>query len=60
MQNNGIKDPEYPEQWEVSAAPTVHRLVRPTPKLKRLAENVFVIVNAIEMRRNKGLRKRLD
>jgi len=34
-QNNGIEDSECPEQQDVSAAPNVPRLVRPTRKSKR-------------------------
>jgi len=51
-QNNGIEDPEYPEQQDVSAMLNVPGLVRPTRKSKGLPEKVLVTVNAIEMRRN--------
>ena len=57
-QNNGIEDPECPEQHDVSATPNVPRLVRPTRKSKRQAETVLVTVNAAEMRRNKGEKKK--
>jgi hypothetical protein len=57
-QDNGIEDPESPEQREVSAAPNVPALIRPTQKLKRHAEQVLVMVNAIETRRNKGVKKK--
>ena len=56
--NNAIEHPECPEQQDVSAAPNVPRLVRPTLKSKRLAEQGLVTVNAVEMRRNKGGNKR--
>ena len=56
--NNGIEDPECPEQQDVSAAPNVPRLVRPTRKSKRQAEKVLVIVNAVETQRNKGGKKK--
>jgi len=52
--NNGIEDPECQEQQDVSAAPNVPGLVRPTRKSKRLAEKVLVTVNAVETWRNKG------
>jgi len=52
--NNGIKDPECPEQQDVCAAPNVPGLVRPTRKSKRQAEKVLAMVNAVETRRNKG------
>jgi len=56
--NNGIEDPECPEQRDVSAAPNVPGLVRPTRKSKRQDEKVLVIVNAVETRRNKGRKKK--
>jgi len=55
--NNGIEDPECPEQQDVSAAPNVPGLVWPTQKSKRLAEKVLVTVNAVETWRNKGGKK---
>jgi len=51
-QNNGIEDPEWPDQQEVSAAPHVPGLVRPTRKSKWQAEKLLVTVNAAETRRN--------
>jgi len=54
QQNNGIKDPDCPEQQDVSATPNVSGLVRPTRKSKRQAEKLLVTVNAAETRRNKG------
>ena len=57
-QNNGIEDAECPEQQDVSAAPDVPGLVRPTRKSKRPAEKALVTVNAIETRRNKGVKKK--
>jgi len=56
-QNNGIEDPECPEQQDVSAAPNGPGLVWPTCKSKRQAEKLLVIVNAAETRRNKGGKK---
>jgi len=56
--NNGIEDPECPEQQDVSAAPNVPGLVRPTRKSKRQDEKVLVIVNAVETWRNKGGKKK--
>jgi hypothetical protein len=58
--NNGIEDPECPEQQDVSATPNVPGLVRPTRKSKRQAEKALVTVNAVEMRRNKGGKKKQD
>jgi hypothetical protein len=56
--NNGIHDPECPEQQHVSAAPNVPGLVWPTWKSKRQAEQVLVTVNAVETRRIKGGKKK--
>ena len=50
--NNGIKHSECAEQQDVSAAPNLPGLVRPTQKSKRQADKVFVRVNAVETRRN--------
>jgi hypothetical protein len=55
--NNCIEDQECPEQQDVSAAPNVPGLVRPTWKSKRQAEKVLMTVNAAETRRNKGGKK---
>jgi hypothetical protein len=59
-QDNTIEDPESPEQRDVSAAPNVPGLIRPTRKSKRHAETVLVTVNTIEIRRNKGVKKKSD
>ena len=57
---NGIQDLDSPEQQDVSAAPNVPALIRPTQKSKRQAEKLLVMVNTLEMRRNKGMKKKLD
>jgi len=57
-QNNCIEDSECPERQDVSAAPNVPGLVRPTQKSKREAEKVLVTVNAVETRRNNGGKKK--
>jgi len=54
--NTGIEDPESPEQQDMSAAPNDPRLVWPTQKSKRQAQNVLLMVNAIETRTNKGVK----
>jgi hypothetical protein len=56
-QNNFIEDPECPKQQELSAAPNVPGLVRPTWKSKSQSEKVLVSVNAVETQRNKGGKK---
>ena len=57
-QGNGIEDPQYPLQRDVSSAPNVPRLIRPTQKLKRQAEKLLVMVDAIKTRRNKRVMKK--
>jgi len=56
--NNGIEDPECPEQQDVSASPNVPGLVLPTWNWNRQAEKVLVMVNAVETRRNRGGKKK--
>jgi len=51
-QDNSIEDPACPEQRDVSAAPNVPGVIRPTLNLMRQAEKVLMTVNAIESRRN--------
>jgi len=51
-----IEDPECLEQRDVSAAPNVPWSIRPTRESKRQAEQVLMTVNAIETRRNKGVK----
>jgi len=53
-----IGDPEWPEQRDVSTAPNVPGLIGPTRKSKRQAGKVLMTVNAIETRRNKGVKKK--
>jgi hypothetical protein len=50
-QLNHIGDLEYTEQWDVSTAPNVPRLIWPTQKSKRQGEKELGTVNAIETRR---------
>jgi len=57
-QDNSMEDPESPEQQDVSAAPNVPELIRPIRKSKRHGEKVLVTVNAMETRRNKGVKKK--
>jgi hypothetical protein len=57
-QAKSMKNPECPEQRDVSAAPNVPGLIRPTRKSKRQAEMLLVTVNAIETRRSKGVKKK--
>jgi len=55
--NNCIEDPQCPEQQDVSAAPNVPGLVRPTQKSTWQAEKVLITGNAAETRRNQGGKK---
>jgi len=56
--DNSIEDAESQEQRDLSAAPNVPRVIRPTRMSKRQAEEVLVTVNAIETRRNNGVKKK--
>jgi hypothetical protein len=56
--NNVNEDSECSELQDVSPAPNVPGLVRPTRKSKRQAEKVLLTVNAVETRRNKGGKKK--
>jgi len=59
-QDTSIEDPECPEQQDVSAAPNVSGLIWPTWKSTRQAEKVLMTVDAIETRRNMGVKKKYD
>jgi hypothetical protein len=59
-QDYSTEDRESPVQRDLSIAPNVSILIRPTQKSKRHAEKVLVMVNAIETRRNKRLKTKLD
>jgi len=55
--DNGIEDSETPEQQNVSAAPNVTRLIRPTRRFKEIAQKVLMTVDTMESRRNMGMKK---
>jgi hypothetical protein len=57
-QHNRIEYPEFPEMREMSTTPNVPRLIRPSQKSQRQAVNVLITSNAIETRKNKGVKKR--
>jgi len=59
-QPNRIEDLECPAKRDVSAAPNVPRLIQPIRKSKKQTEKVLLTVNIIGMRRNKGVKKRLN
>jgi len=59
-QDNSIEDAQCAEQRDVCATPNVPGLIWGTLKSKRQAEKVLMTVNAIEMRRNKALKKMYD
>jgi len=56
--NNGIEDPECPEQKDVSGAPNLPGLVQPSRKSKRQAEKLLVTVIAAKTRKNEGGKKK--
>jgi len=57
-QDNMIKHPESPEQWDVSAGPNGCWLIRPTQRSKGQSEKVLVTVNESKTRRNKGVKQK--
>jgi len=59
-QNNSIEFAECPEQRDVSATPNVPGLIWPTRKSKEQAENGLMTINAIETRKNTGVKSKLD
>jgi len=56
-QDNSIEDPDSRQQQDVSAAPNIPGLIRPTQQSKREVAKVLMTVNAIETRRNKGVKQ---
>jgi hypothetical protein len=56
--DNGSKDSETPEQQNVSAAPNVPGLIRPTRRIKKKVETPLITVNSVETRRNYGIKKK--
>jgi len=48
------------EVRNVSAAPNVPGLIRPIRQSKKKVEKALVTVNVMEMRRNKGIKKKYD
>ena len=56
--DNSIEDREWPEQRDMSASPTVPRLIQATRKSKSQADKVLMTVNAIETRRHNGMNKK--
>jgi hypothetical protein len=56
--SNISEDAECPEQWDVSVAPNIPGLICPTCMSQTQADKVLGMVNAIETRRNKGVKKK--
>jgi len=55
-QDNRIETQDSPEQRDVRAATNIPGLIQPTPKSKRQAATVLMMVKAIETRRNKRVK----
>jgi hypothetical protein len=56
--DNGSEVSETLEVWNVSAAPNVPGLIRPTRRSKEKIEKVLVTFNIMEMRRNMEIKKK--
>jgi len=55
---HNIEDPDCPMRQHVSASPNVPVFIRPTRESERQALRVSMTVNAIDMRRKKGVKQR--
>jgi len=55
--DNVIEDLETPAQWDVSAAPNVPGLIRPSRRSKNQAEKLIKTVSVMEPRRNMWTKK---
>jgi len=58
VRGNGLVDPGCPEQSDVRATPIIPGLIRPTWMSKRHTHKVLVMLNAMETRWNKGIKKK--
>jgi len=56
-QDNSNDNAQCPQQQHLSATPNFPGLIWPTRNSKRPAKKVLVMVNAMETRRNKGVKK---
>jgi hypothetical protein len=56
--DNGSEDSETSEVRNVSAAPNVPELIQPIPQSQKKVEKAFLMVNIMETRRNKGIKKK--
>ena len=59
-EDNGIEDRECPKHWDVSATSIVPGLIWPTLRSMKKAEKGLMTVTAMETRRRKGNKKKLD
>jgi len=55
-----MDDPECPDQRDVSPASHVPRSIQPAWKSKILYDMLLMTDNAIEMRRNEGMKHKFD
>jgi len=55
--DNGSEESETPELQNVSDAPNVPGLIRPILQSKKKVGKVLLMVNIMETRRNKGIKK---
>jgi hypothetical protein len=56
--DKGSEDSETPEVLNVSSAPNVAGLILPIRQSKKKVEKALLIVNIMDMRRNKGIKKK--
>ena len=56
--DNAVDDPESSVVWDVIAALNVPGLIRPTCRLRKIAEKVLIMVSTMHTSRNKGNKKK--
>jgi hypothetical protein len=59
-QDSAVKNPEFTEQWEVSAIPNISTLSWPSHKSKGQGEKVLVTISVTKMSRKSGVTKKYN
>jgi hypothetical protein len=59
-QDNGVEDMECPEHQDVSVTPNIPVFIRTTRKSKWQADQMLMMVNVLETRRNEGVKRTYD
>lgn len=59
-QNNDTEDPESTQEWDVSPAPNVSRMIPLWRRSKTKADMVLMTVNTMEAKKNEGNKKQCN